>query len=104
MNHYGNPNLDVDSISKGVAMSMARSESKFKLETGLTLIDYLNKHRIQKAMEMLENGEVKIYEISEKVGFASSQYFSKVFKKYTALTPIEYRKRLTDEIYEKHSF
>jgi len=103
MSHYGNPNLDVDSISKGVAMSMARSESKFKLETGLTLIDYLNKHRIQKAMEMLENGEVKIYEISEKVGFASSQYFSKVFKKYTALTPIEYRKRLTDETYEKHS-
>lgn len=104
MNQYGDPNLDVDSISKGVAMSMARSESKFKLETGLTLIDYLNKYRIQKAMEMLENGDVKIYEISEKVGFASSQYFSKVFKKYTALTPIEYRKRLSDEICEKHSY
>ena len=102
MGHYSQPDLDVDSISRGVAMSTARSESKFKLETGLTLIDYLNKYRIQQAMEMLENGDVKIYEISEKVGFASSQYFSKVFKKYTALTPIEYRKRLTDEIYKKY--
>lgn len=102
MKHYGNPDLDVDSIAKGVAMSMTRSEAKFKLETGLTLIEYLNHYRIQKATEMLENGDVKIYEISEKVGFTSSQYFSKVFKKYTFLTPIEYRKRLTDETYPKY--
>lgn len=103
INHYGKPDLDLDSISKGVAMSIARTESKFKLETGLTLIDYLNKYRIQKAMELLKSGDVKIYEISERVGFTSSQYFSRVFKKYTSLTPIEYRKRLTDEIYKKHS-
>lgn len=102
MKHYGNSDLDVDSIAKGVAMSMTRSEVKFKLETGLTLIEYLNHYRIQKATEMLMNGDVKIYEISEKVGFTSSQYFSKVFKKYTFLTPIEYRKRLTDETYQKH--
>ena len=103
MGNYGRTDLDVDSLSSGAAMSTARPESKFKLETGLTLIDYLNKYRIQQAMGMLENGDVKIYEISEKVGFASSQYFSKVFKKYTALTPIEYRKRLTDEIFKKYS-
>lgn len=100
--HYGNVNLDVDGISKGVAMSMARSESIFKTETGITLIDFLNQYRVQKAMDLLESGDRKIYEVSEKVGFSSSQYFSKVFKKYTSLTPIEYRKKVANEIYEKY--
>lgn len=100
--HYGNVNLDVDGISKGVAMSMARSESVFKTETGITLIDFLNQYRVQKAMDLLESGDRKIYEVSEKVGFSSSQYFSKVFKKYTSLTPIEYRKKVANEIYEKY--
>lgn len=100
--HYGDENLDVDGISKGVAMSMARSESVFKTETGFTLIDFLNQYRVQKAMDLLESGDRKIYEVSEKVGFSSSQYFSKVFKKYTSLTPIEYRKKVANEVYEKY--
>lgn len=100
MSNYSNQDLDVECISKGVAMSAARTEAKFKYETGLTLIDFLNKYRIQKATELLQSGDVKIYEISEKVGFASSQYFSKVFKKYTMLTPIEFKKRVTDETSE----
>ena len=100
MDNYGSTDLDVDNISKIVSMSNARIEIKFKNDTGFTLIDYLNKYRIKKAMELLEHGENKIYEISENVGFSSSQYFSKVFKKYTGYTPIEYRKKISDEAHQ----
>lgn len=103
MDNFPRTDLDADNISKSIAMSTARAEVKFKCETGLTLIDYLNKYRIKKASELLSLGENKIYEISEKVGFSSSQYFSKVFKKYTGATPIEYRKKISDEAREKFS-
>ena len=100
--HYSEEDLDIDGISKGVAMSIAKSESIFKIETGHTLVDFLNQYRIQKAMNLLENGDRKIYEVSEKVGFSSSQYFSKIFKKYTLMTPIEYRKKVANEIRKKY--
>ena len=46
------------------------------------------------AKEMLEQGNLKVYEIAEKLGYESSFYFSKVFKKVTGLSPREYQQSL----------
>ena len=43
---------------------------------------------------MLEQGDLKIYEIARKLGFDSSFYFSKVFKKVTGLSPREYQQKV----------
>ena len=57
-------------------------------------VEYITETRIAAAKEMLEQGNLKVYEIAEKLGYESSFYFSKVFKKVTGLSPREYQQSL----------
>lgn len=50
-------------------------------------VEYITETRIAAAKEMLEQGDLKVYEIAEKLGYESAFYFSKVFKKVTGLSP-----------------
>ena len=52
--------------------------------------DYVNRKKIEAAMELLNTGTYKIYEVSEKMGYENAYYFSRVFKRYTKMTPKEY--------------
>ena len=49
-------------------------------------VEYITETRIAAAKEMLEQGDLKVYEIAEKLGYESAFYFSKVFKKVTGLS------------------
>ena len=62
----------------------------FKEEMGLTYIKYLTKCRMEKAKVMLKEGQ-KISEVSEKVGYLTYRHFSEVFKKYTGMTPGQFK-------------
>ncbi|MGG1519230.1 response regulator [Paenibacillus oryzisoli] len=66
----------------------------FKQYTGKSFVNYVNQIRMDKAMELLRDSDMKIYEVAEEVGFASLPYFNRVFKTVTALTPNEYRRGL----------
>ena len=57
-------------------------------------VEYITETRIAAAKEMLEQGDLKVYEIAEKLGYESSFYFSKVFKKVTGLSPREYQQSI----------
>ena len=59
----------------------------------ITVIDYLNNIRIKNACDYLINTDKGVLEISQLCGFNSSEYFSNVFKKFTTLSPSEYRKK-----------
>jgi two-component system response regulator YesN len=63
----------------------------FKKESGINYVIYLRKIRIIHSKELLEHTNLKIYEISNKVGYKTSKYFIRVFKNETGLTPNEYR-------------
>ena len=65
----------------------------FKEETGINFVDWLNKLRIEKAVQLLDDGTMKIYEVAEKVGFSNYKYFSAIFKKVLGCTPKQYQKR-----------
>lgn len=65
----------------------------FKEETGINFVDWLNKLRIEKAVQMMEDSTMKIYEIAEKAGFSDYKYFSSIFKKVTGKTPKQFQKR-----------
>ena len=54
---------------------------------------YLNKIRIDKAKEYVENTRLPFREISKKVGYEDFSYFTLVFQKYTGVLPSEYRKK-----------
>lgn len=64
---------------------------QFKEKTGENFIDYLTKVRVEKSKELLSDFSLKIYEISEMVGYESSKYFSKIFRELVGQTPKEYR-------------
>lgn len=63
----------------------------FQKETGVTFNDYLNSYRIKKAQKQLLTTSMKTSEISRNVGYLEPGYFYKQFKKYTGVSPTEYR-------------
>lgn len=65
----------------------------FKKETGKNFSHYVMEKRMEMAKSLiLEGKKDRIYEVAEKVGYGSnSQYFSQVFKKYTGVSPLEYK-------------
>jgi len=71
--------------------------SVFKKETGDNVSYYINKLRIEKAKMLLHNPERKSKEIFEEVGYSNQQYFSKVFKKMTGLTVLEYKDKISPD-------
>lgn len=82
--------LALADISKQCQMSCTYLNVKFKNETGYTFNDYLNRYRIQKAVDLLKENRYKIYEIAEMVGFSDYKYFIKVFKKYIGCSPARF--------------
>jgi DNA-binding NarL/FixJ family response regulator/AraC-like DNA-binding protein len=65
----------------------------FREQTGFKLCDWLNKHRVERAKELLDDPELKIYEVAERVGFSSYKYFSVCFLKYAGCSARDYRGR-----------
>jgi len=63
----------------------------FKKETGRNFLDYLTEVRMEKGKALLRDSNYKIYEIANIVGYQDIQYFGKLFKKWTGVTPKEYR-------------
>lgn len=61
----------------------------FHLETGITFIEYLNKIRVDRAKQLLEE-DMALKEVAYRCGFQSYAYFMKIFKEYTEQTPREY--------------
>lgn len=91
--NYGNETLSVKDISDQVFLSASYVCTFFKNETGQTLNQYLTEYRMEKAKSLLADPRYKITEISSRVGYSDGNYFSKSFRKYTGLSPSEYRER-----------
>lgn len=82
--------LILSDISEQCKVSCTYLNVKFKNETGYTFNEYLNRYRIQKAVDLLRENQYKIYEIAEMVGFSDYKYFIKVFKKYIGSSPAHF--------------
>ncbi|MDR1774375.1 MAG: response regulator [Clostridioides sp.] len=91
--HYTDENLSVRDISEQVFLSPAYVCTYFKNETGVTINQYITDFRMKKAKKLLKDPRNKIADISAKVGYSNGNYFSKSFKKYTGLSPSEYREK-----------
>lgn len=69
----------------------------FKQATGQSVIDYINRMRIDKAAVHLEQTSESATDIAAKVGFDDPNYFSRMFKRYRNVSPREYRKLVKSE-------
>ena len=86
-----NEELTVGNLSDMTCLSSGHFSRKFKQLTELSPINYINKHRIEKAQLLLNSTSHSCVEIAEICGYKSNAYFCKTFKKYTSQTPGDYR-------------
>jgi signal transduction histidine kinase/DNA-binding response OmpR family regulator/ABC-type sugar transport system substrate-binding protein len=81
---------------EGVARYVGVSESYltrcFHQETGVTPMVYLNRYRVNKAKELLLNGEKSVTEVAMAVGFSDSNYFGRVFRREVGVSPGAFRR------------
>ena len=85
--------INLSALSKKFSLSESYIARLFKKEMGLKPSEYVNKARILTSKTLLAETDLSVTDISEKVGFSDVYYFSKVFKKYTGLSPSDLRKR-----------
>lgn len=84
--------LSLDHLAELMNLHPNYISSLFKKVTGDTFVSYLNAYRIHEAQKLLRSQrELSVYAIGKKVGFENKHYFTKVFKKYTGVTPGVYR-------------
>lgn len=84
-------NIIVTDIARGLGASASYLSRIFKEITGQTIIHTLNQKKVACAKVYLCNTDFKIYEIAEKLGFENATYFSHFFKKYTGVSPKDYK-------------
>ena len=82
--------LCLKNIADHLCISVGHLSHVFKDETGCTVNDYITKYRIQKAIKLLKEGRLKVYEVADEVGYKDIRYFSTTFKKYTGSTPSDF--------------
>ncbi|TBL80826.1 response regulator [Paenibacillus thalictri] len=87
--------ITVSDIAASIGLSESYLSHLYKKETGENLIDYLTKYRLEQAEQLLRNSDLRTYEIAERVGFADSNYFSRQFKRYIGMNPLDYRNQFT---------
>ena len=91
MKEHLDKQIKVSELAELVYMEETYFIKKFKKTLGDSPITYLNKLKIYKAMSYLAEQSFTLSEISRKIGIYDSSYFSKLFKSYTGITPMEYR-------------
>ena len=99
-----NKDISLTDVAEHVFLNPAYFSRLFKQLTAENFIDYIIKIRIEKAIELMKEHKYKIYEISDKIGYKSSKYFTKIFKENTGYSPAEYSRIIlqTNEGYDEN--
>ncbi len=91
---FADPDLTVDAIAVHVGFSESYFCTVFKQAQGITVKDFVNRHRIERAKAYLwEKEPPTLADLALKVGFRDPNYFSTVFKRHTGTSPGAYRKK-----------
>ena len=90
--NYMVPDLSLNSICSYLNISTSYFSTIFKEETGETFTEVLIRTRMEKAKELLCSTNMKVAQISERVGFANVSYFGRSFREYYGSSPESYRK------------
>lgn len=86
--------VSLQALAEQMGIHYAYLSKVFKQDTGINFGEYLNRVRIKKAKELIEQEKYRIKEISAEVGYNQYNYFFKVFKQIEGCTPTEYEKKI----------
>ncbi|WP_157213475.1 helix-turn-helix domain-containing protein [Paenibacillus senegalensis] len=90
--HYAE-DISLDIVASHLGITGAYLSALMKEKTGVNFSDHLNNIRIRKAKELLDSTDLSIQEIGQRIGYRNVTSFIRMFKKLTALTPGDYRKK-----------
>lgn len=90
-NYYSN-DLNINDVSDKLEVTSSYLSKLLKKETGSSFIEYLTNMRIKKAMYIMEDPIIKIYDVAELVGYSNQHYFCRAFKKVVGFSPTEYKR------------
>ncbi|WNS43987.1 helix-turn-helix domain-containing protein [Paenibacillus sp. MMS20-IR301] len=93
MNHIGDK-VSMDEMARRLGLNPTHFSRLFKIETGLTFIEYVTKLKMEYARDLLNQTNSSIVEIAEQLGFDNTSYFIKLFRNFSGMTPAEFRKSL----------
>lgn len=85
-------NLSLQRLADSFFVSPSYLSRRFKKETGISIVDYINSVRIQKAISLFLNSKNSVSAVAKKCGFTSTQNFNRVFKQITGCPPSHYKK------------
>ena len=88
----------VEKISNKFNLTRRTFERRFKKATRHTVIEYIQRVKVEATKKQLEVGRKSVNEIMYSVGYADIQSYREIFKKITGMTPIEYRNKYNREI------
>ena len=87
--------LSLSALSSMQNISPGYLSTLFKKEMGQTLTDYVNSRRVEHAAGMLRSGTLQVQTVAQYCGIPDVNYFSKLFKRYTGVSPKEFRATLS---------
>lgn len=89
--HYSG-DITLDMLADKLNISRSYLSTYFKERTGINFVDYVNSIRIHNAKQLLSQSDMKIQKAALQVGYQNINSFNRMFKKFTGLTPSEFRK------------
>ena len=89
--NYSDPNLGLSYLADKINISPAYLSTLFKTETGRNVSAYIADIRISRAKQILKQGNLKINEVSDAVGYPNESYFIKLFKSREGMSPMQFR-------------
>jgi two-component system response regulator YesN len=87
--------ITLTEAAKFAAISPGYLSTLFRREFGQNMVDFINKTKINRACEILLESRYRINEVADKLGFDNAFYFTRVFRKYTGISPTEFVLRRT---------
>ncbi|SHH84479.1 DNA-binding response regulator [Clostridium grantii] len=90
--HY-TEEVNIKKVANEIGLTTSYMSTLFKKNTGQTYKDYLINYRLLKAKELLSTTTMQVATISQKIGYDNENYFSKMFKLKTGVTPSSYRNK-----------
>lgn len=89
--------INVEELTSMLALSRRNLERRFKKATANTIVEYMQRVKVEAVKKYLETGSKNVNELMYEVGYNDTKSFRNIFKKYTGLSPVEYRNKYNKE-------
>jgi transcriptional regulator GlxA family with amidase domain len=99
LNQNFNKKIELVDLSNNFGMTIRTFNRRFKAATGKAPLRYLQELRIANGQDLLKNSNLSIAEVAEKVGYQDSNHFSRLFLKFSQMTPSAFRKSVRSKLF-----